>query len=274
MTLRNDLLNPYWDIVKELPGEGIARDLQKIWRPDPWQLYRVHEGNTEEYLSFSQDGPTRQNLVTRYAWAIPSPESIDWIISYLNGRPVVEVGAGTGYWAWLLSQAGVDVNAYDIKPPGKGWNEYHCPREEQLVVYTDEERREHEEHWHEMRRLGFWESTDEYEPLPVASEREVTYGAAGLEWHPVHEGGVEVLGLPENQERVLFLCWPPYEGDLASDALDAYQGDALIYIGEGQGGCTATDAFFQKLDRDWKPCAEGPLVQWGALHDHLEVWIR
>jgi hypothetical protein len=30
---------------------------------------------------------------------------------------VVEVGAGTGYWAALLRARGVDVVAYDVRPP-------------------------------------------------------------------------------------------------------------------------------------------------------------
>ncbi len=32
--------------------------------------------------------------------------------------PLLEVGAGTGYWAFLLRQAGVAVTAVDSHPPG------------------------------------------------------------------------------------------------------------------------------------------------------------
>ena len=37
-------------------------------------------------------------------------------VASLN-RPVVEMGAGTGYWTALLRQKGVDVVAYDAHPP-------------------------------------------------------------------------------------------------------------------------------------------------------------
>ena len=31
--------------------------------------------------------------------------------------PIVELGAGTGYWAAMLARRGADVIAYDIEPP-------------------------------------------------------------------------------------------------------------------------------------------------------------
>lgn len=60
----------------------------------------------------------RQQLCKTYTWSIPSPGDIAWIKEQLAGRDVVEIGAGTGYWAWQLSQADVSVHAYDLKPGG------------------------------------------------------------------------------------------------------------------------------------------------------------
>ena len=45
-----------------------------------------------------------------YAYAIPDPRAIKLIA---NEGDVCEVGAGTGYWAHLLRESGVDVTAYD-----------------------------------------------------------------------------------------------------------------------------------------------------------------
>ena len=42
--------------------------------------------------------------------------------------PLVEVGAGTGYWAAALRRRGVDVLAYDLNPPAADaaeTNAYH-----------------------------------------------------------------------------------------------------------------------------------------------------
>ena len=43
----------------------------------------------------------RKPLIWAYAWAIPSDEAIHAIAEL---GPLLELGAGTGYWAWLLRQ--------------------------------------------------------------------------------------------------------------------------------------------------------------------------
>lgn len=57
-----------------------------------------------------------------YAYAIPSPETIQWMAKVANGLPIVELGAGRGYWAAQLAGAGLQVTAYDLAPPGSGEN--------------------------------------------------------------------------------------------------------------------------------------------------------
>lgn len=47
----------------------------------------------------------------RYSWAIPNDFAIQ-TIKKLN-RPILEIGAGTGYWAKLLADQGVDILAFD-----------------------------------------------------------------------------------------------------------------------------------------------------------------
>jgi hypothetical protein len=47
---------------------------------------------------------------------------------------MVEMGAGTGYWAYRLLARGVDVIAYDQAPPdGERANRYHAP----TATWTD-----------------------------------------------------------------------------------------------------------------------------------------
>jgi len=69
----------------------------------------------------------RTEWVRLFAWAIPTPEAINLLASY---SPLVEIGAGTGYWARLIAEAGGDILAYDIHPPRRGkktrgHNRYH-----------------------------------------------------------------------------------------------------------------------------------------------------
>ena len=60
------------------------------------------------------DGYYRNEAVKRWAWAIPTPEIIQKIKEY---SPLIEIGAGNGYWALLLKNAGINIIAYDINGP-------------------------------------------------------------------------------------------------------------------------------------------------------------
>ena len=85
------------------------------------------------------------DLTQRYSYVIPDAESLS-VLSALG--PIVELGAGTGYWASRLIAQGVDVVAFDQAPPdGEKPNRYHAPaptwtevrRGDQTVLrdYTD-----------------------------------------------------------------------------------------------------------------------------------------
>src|ERR1035441_3922730 len=97
------------------------------------------------------------------------------ILSALRGRGVIEPGAGGGYWAWQLAQAGVNVAAYD----------------------------------------------------PADVEAGMFVGRKP--WFPVKRGDQSVAG--KHPGRSLLLCWPSYDKPWAAEALAAYGGDQLFYIG-------------------------------------------
>lgn len=63
----------------------------------------------------------RRLAVARFAWAIPNEAALS---ALANLSPLVEIGAGTGYWAGLLAQMGADVVAYDQNPSGPA-NRWH-----------------------------------------------------------------------------------------------------------------------------------------------------
>lgn len=66
----------------------------------------------------------RADLVTKYAFSVPVAEVLETVAGY---SPIVEIGAGTGYWAMCLSQLGAHIDAFDIKPPDENfpceWND-------------------------------------------------------------------------------------------------------------------------------------------------------
>lgn len=74
----------------------------------------------------------RDWLAHLYAYAVPNDRALA-VLAELGS--LVDMGAGTGYWAHLLAQRGVDVRAYDVLPPTpaekaiveeeRGGNAYH-----------------------------------------------------------------------------------------------------------------------------------------------------
>jgi hypothetical protein len=85
----------------------------------------------------------RFEYVRKYAWAIPSDEAVEAIVRY---SPLVEGGAGTGYWASLINKAGGDIICYDHAPPGEVHNIYEhkktyhpvgCGSSEKMVLHKD-----------------------------------------------------------------------------------------------------------------------------------------
>ena len=65
----------------------------------------------------------RRELASLFSWAIPNARALEVLAAH---APLVECGAGMGYWSGLLRARGVDVLAYDAAPPGRSLkNEYH-----------------------------------------------------------------------------------------------------------------------------------------------------
>jgi hypothetical protein len=93
--------NPYWDIVAPSVFEHEGRCVVNGGCP---------QGSAR--LAFAQ-----MILQPSYAYAIPSPETIEWMSHFCGGRPIVELGAGRGYWAGQLARAGLAIDAYELEPP-------------------------------------------------------------------------------------------------------------------------------------------------------------
>ncbi len=76
-------------------------------------------------------------LQATYAYAIPSPETVEWMARFCAGHPIVELGAGRGYWAAQLSGAGLVVDAFDSEPPDKMENASFAAAAGQADVWYD-----------------------------------------------------------------------------------------------------------------------------------------
>ena len=195
------MINPYYECFTR-------------WYPDWAQNRGASAINVHRYWLHSEK---RSFMCSHFAFAVPDQVALDCVASF---GPVVEVGAGTGYWSWLLRQMSVDVVAYDTRPPDSTHNGYFAP--------------------------VFW------------TRVELGRGQDVVQQHP---------------DRTLLLCWPNMD-DFALHTLAAYRGNRLIYVGEGEGGCTATDDFHEELNEHWDLAAVVEIPQWPGLHDLLFVYER
>jgi hypothetical protein len=53
----------------------------------------------------------RKRLTRSISWAVPSEEALETLV---KASPILEIGAGTGYWARMVRSRGGVVDAYDI----------------------------------------------------------------------------------------------------------------------------------------------------------------
>lgn len=100
--------NPYWELVRHYPLVGQSRP------PQPEEAVQVAGMLGPRDL---HTRPDRHDLIRWFARSVPTPADLTWLRDRLAGRGLLEVGAGTGYWAWQLAQLGVDVLAVDRVPP-------------------------------------------------------------------------------------------------------------------------------------------------------------
>lgn len=195
----------------------------------PWEVCMECARNGESIGRY-------QDMRRGWSWAIPNEEALDTIIKY-SPIGLIEIGAGAGYWAYLLREYGLDVLAFDPTPPPSPWS----------------------------NRSG--------------SFTEVLTGD-----HTV------VIG---SSERTLFLCWPSYSESWTHEVIELYGGDTIIYVGEGNGGCTGDDRMHALLGMDgcyhweegetcdacgikslFEEVASVDIPQWFGLHDRLYVCRR
>lgn len=201
---------------------GLVNPLHDLWA----------ENNSGPYGFSAKSYEARRKAVSFYAWAVPNEEALRAIVEC---GPVVEIGAGSGYWASLITQLGGDVIAFD-----------------------------------------------QYEPK---ANKDYPFEQG---WFPVQKGGPEKAA--EHSDRALFLCWPPYNTPFARECVDAYEGNTVIFVGEGRGGCTADDDFFrtmgestydwendehlEPLSDEWERVTQVDLPQWDGIHDYMTIYRR
>lgn len=79
-----------------------------------------------------------------------------------------------------------------------------------------------------------------------------------------------------NPDRAVLMIWPCMEDRWSEGVLDRMiVGQVLIYVGEGEGGCTATDRFHARGESDeFRRLELLDLPIWDGLHDHMRIYRK
>ena len=128
-----------------------------------------------------------------------------------------------------------------------------------------------------MRAAGMDVVAVDSDPPGCARGNEYHGDAAG--WTEVVRGGTETplrLRDEEGFPRALFLCYPPPNASVASEALDSLLeagGRTVAVVGEWDGN-TADAKFAHALSRSFRLARRRRLPQWGDTAHELTVWTR
>lgn len=88
-------------------------------------------------------------------------------------------------------------------------------------------------------------------------------------FHPVNRGGPERAA--EFPDYALFLSWPP-PGPLAHEALQAYTGNLLVFMGVPKWN--GNPDFYKVLDSEWELIDYRIPVRWRGIQDAVYVFCR
>ena len=175
-----------------------------------------------------------------FAFAVPNEAALNELAAL---SPIVEIGAGTGYWASLLRSKGVDVVAYDSAPPSS---------EDSAGASFGGRRRKSKK----QKAAGMNE-----------------YHGATAQFTEVLRGGADVLGTASDAAQTLFLCYPPPGEAMAFDCLSAFRGMRVVYVGEWHG-LTADTRFERLLASHFALSKRVALPNFANQACEMTVWER
>lgn len=188
-------------------------------------------------------GPSRDELRAIYGFAIPDDRALAVVAAHAP-RGVVEIGAGTGYWARLLHDRGVDVVAYDVAPPPSPENAWFAGQQPWFPVEAGDE--QDVARFPERTLLLVWPTRNE-------------------DW----AGDAAELHLQRGGQRLAYVGEPPggRTGDPRLHALLDLVGRCLACAyGVTSVPCTCG------VTRRWRLLQQVSLPRWDDRDDHLYVF--
>lgn len=187
-----------------------------------------------------------------YAYATPTPNAIDSLVKCM---PLVEVGAGTGYWTMMIENRLREIQETDV---GNKLRLPAFPFPLLIQGFDKDPTGTRSNSYHGQSRA--WTSTisqgNALDSITTANRRLNTKGA--------------------HTQLSLFLCYPPPDSDMALQSLRQYismDGHTVCYVGEYRGD-TGTKSFEKLLESAYSCLQEISLPNWGDTAYNLTIWKK
>ena len=175
-----------------------------------------------------------------FSYAVPSHEAMKELVQWIGGSKVIEIGAGRGLWARLLSEEGVNVEASDLYEIPK--NKFFSPHG--ANSNSKDNARRHHVFFNLQQMRG-----DEHARQSSTND-------------------------------ILMMVWPYFtenddEGeDWQSMALKNFNGSKFIFVGETEGGATGSPALWRELNKSWRYEGGIDIPRWQGINDHIQLYVR
>ncbi|CAK4495136.1 unnamed protein product [Aphanomyces euteiches] len=190
--------NPYLEYFTSFQKKQ-PKEMDRLFDPDL-------DDETRETLFNSVD----DSIASKYSWAVPDERALRIIKHY---GPIVEMGAGTGYWGRLLQLRGVDIKCFDLHVPG-------------------EEKEEDDEEEEEERRT--WMTVEKGTPENVKVLKK-------------HKKRTLMLCYPDDyedsEESMALECLNNYSGDTGKNVVAGISNATGRGLSQGAAGAAAVVAF-------------------------------
>lgn len=132
-----------------------------------------------------------------------------------------------------------------------------------------------------MAGTGYWARLLAERGATVLAYDRHAQSRADNHWHPdmphwtrVLPGEASETVAAAGPDATLLLSWPPHATSDGADALRAYTGNRVVYIGEGGVGCTGDEELAKILDAEWNLAACHQPVQWWGIRDEVFIYQR
>jgi SAM-dependent methyltransferase len=223
-------------------GDNILLQLYGVTCANQLSLKTTATSTARVVSSLEHSYNYRTELCSYFAWAIPNTTALQTL---LDLGPILEIGAGTGYWAYLLSKHGGDVVAYDMKDSHEGQS-YRFRHS--LVQDGGVEQIQAKCHSHRTLLLCWPDIVEE------SVEDDADRGSFSLDCL-IHYNG-DVLA---------------YIGELGPHVVRTKKGWGDVFP---PGGSSSSAAFQVELKESFDLVTRVCLPNWPPYNSHLTIWHR